>query len=130
MGPGDAAGTREQGGGTITHSASIEGTQPAWQHAHHCSSKAAIIMHARVAALADGTMGIRVSSVSPGLLDGDGLSENWPGGVDRWQRAAPLGRLGRAAGIGNGCASRVVRSLTGSVGTAWWWTGVSARPAW
>jgi NAD(P)-dependent dehydrogenase (short-subunit alcohol dehydrogenase family) len=38
-------------GGSITHIASIEGSHPATAHSHYCASKAAIIMHARTAAL-------------------------------------------------------------------------------
>ncbi|MFD3733904.1 SDR family NAD(P)-dependent oxidoreductase [Streptomyces sp. NPDC058632] len=91
------------GGGAITHIASIEGRHPAVGHAHYCSSKAALIMHARTAALEYGRQGIRVNTVSPGLIDRPGLHEEWPEGVGRWQKAAPLGRLGHAEDVGNAC---------------------------
>jgi NADP-dependent 3-hydroxy acid dehydrogenase YdfG len=38
-----------------------------------------------------GRVGIRVNSVSPGLIWRDGLDRDWPDGVARFQRAAPLG---------------------------------------
>jgi len=48
-----AALMREQGdGGSIVHIASIEGSQPAPLHGHYATSKAALIMHARAAAVA------------------------------------------------------------------------------
>lgn len=94
---------RDQGGGSITHIASIEGSHPAHAHAHYCSSKAALIMHARTASLEYGPSGIRVNTVSPGLIDCDGLADAWPDGVARYRRAAPLGRLGSNVDIGNAC---------------------------
>jgi NAD(P)-dependent dehydrogenase (short-subunit alcohol dehydrogenase family) len=55
---------------------------------------AGLIMHARAAALAFGDRGVRVSSVSPGLIDRPGLAADWPEGVQRWVGAAPLRRPG------------------------------------
>ena len=81
------------GGGSITHIASIEGSHPAAGHAHYATSKAAVVMHARAAALELGPYGIRVNSVSPGLVRRDRLEVDWPEGVARWLAAAPLRRL-------------------------------------
>jgi len=112
-----AALMREQGdGGSIVHIASIEGSQPAPLHGHYATSKAALIMHARAAALEYGTDGIRVNSVSPGLIDRPGLDADWPEGVARWQAAAPLGRLGTPEDIGDACVflcSDLARWVTG-----------------
>jgi NAD(P)-dependent dehydrogenase (short-subunit alcohol dehydrogenase family) len=91
------------GGGAIIHIASIEGSQPAFLHAHYAASKAALIMHARAAALEYGPHGIRVNTVSPGLIDRPGLDADWPEGVGRWMRAVPLGRLGTAKDVGDAC---------------------------
>ncbi|WP_369218543.1 SDR family NAD(P)-dependent oxidoreductase, partial [Streptomyces flavofungini] len=77
----------QDGGGSVTHIASIEGTNPAAGHAHYSASKAALIMFARSAALEYGPRGIRVNTVSPGLVDRPGLSDDWPEGA-----AAPLGQ--------------------------------------
>lgn len=122
---------REQGGGTVTHIASIEAGAPAALHAHYCASKAAVVMHARSAALEYGPYGIRVNTVSPGLIDREGLAEAWPDGVRRWQEAAPTGRLGRPEEVGDACvflASRLASWVTGHDLVVD--GGMTARPAW
>lgn len=123
---------RERGeGGSVTHIASIEASRPAPLHAHYCASKAAVLMHARSAAVEHGRDGIRVNTVSPGLIDREGLEEAWPEGVRRWERGAPLGRLGRAEDVGDACVFL-------ASGLASWVTGhdlvvdggVSTGPTW
>lgn len=86
-------------GGCIVNIASIEGLAPAAGHAHYASAKAGLLMFTRAAALEYGPRGIRVNAVSPGLIDRPGLAEDWPEGVQRWQAAAPLRRLGQAADV-------------------------------
>lgn len=118
-------------GGSVTHVASIEGTHPAAGHAHYSASKAALLMHARSAALEYGPRGIRVNTVSPGLIDRPGLAEDWPDGVDRWTRAAPLGRLGRPGDVGDACvflASPMASWITGNDLVVD--GGITARPTW
>lgn len=118
-------------GGSIILIGSIEGTQPAWSHAHYCASKAAVIHFARAAALEYGRYGIRVNSVSPGLIWRDGLDRDWPEGVGRYERAVPLGRLGQPADVGHACVF-LASSKSG------WITGqdlvvdggVSVHPTW
>lgn len=103
-------------GGVVIHIASIEATQPAPGHAHYSSAKAALVMHARAAALEYGPRGIRVNTVSPGLIDRPGLADDWPDGVQRWQRAAPLTRLGTPEDVANACvflASPLASWITG-----------------
>ncbi len=105
------------GGGSIIHVSSIEGRQPAAGHAHYATAKAALTMHARAAALELGAQGIRVNSVSPGLIDRPGLATDWPEGVERWLAAAPLARLGTPADVGDVCvflASPLARFITGT----------------
>ncbi|AZP18864.1 SDR family oxidoreductase [Streptomyces aquilus] len=126
-----AAAEAMEGGGSVTHIASIEAHAPAAGHAHYSAAKAAVVMHARSAALEYGPRGIRVNSVSPGLIDRDGLAEAWPEGVRRWEQAAPLGRLGRPEDIGDACAflaSPLASWITGQDLVVD--GGVSARPTW
>ncbi|MGH3802586.1 MAG: SDR family NAD(P)-dependent oxidoreductase [Pseudonocardiaceae bacterium] len=119
------------GGGSIILIGSIEGTQPAWSHAHYCASKAAVIHFARAAALEYGRDGIRVNSVSPGLIWRDGLDHDWPDGVARFRQATPLGRLGQPADVANACvflASSMAEWITGQDLVVD--GGVSAHPTW
>ena len=131
-GRGDGEGGGDTGvGGSVTHIASIEAAHPAPGHAHYSASKAAVVTHARSAALEYGPYGIRVNTVSPGLIDREGLAEDWPEGVRRWQQAAPVGRLGRAEDIGDACvflASRLASWISGHDLVVD--GGVSARPTW
>jgi NAD(P)-dependent dehydrogenase (short-subunit alcohol dehydrogenase family) len=103
--------------GAIVNIASIEGLQPAMMHSHYVASKGAVAMHTRAAALELGPVGIRVNAVSPGLINVDGLDQNWPEGVERWHRAAPLGRLGEPGDVADGAvflASDAARWISGA----------------
>ncbi|MEU9185451.1 SDR family oxidoreductase [Streptomyces sp. NPDC048484] len=129
-----AAELRSEPGGrlrSITHIASIEAMHPAPHHAHYAASKAAVVMHARSAALEYGPHGIRVNTVSPGLIDREGLTQAWPEGVRRWQQAVPTGRLGRPEDVADACvflASPMASWITGHDLVVD--GGVSARPTW
>ncbi|MET9228191.1 SDR family NAD(P)-dependent oxidoreductase [Lentzea sp. NPDC003310] len=119
-------------GGSITHIASIEGSHPAPGHAHYAASKAGLIMHARAAALEYGPLrGIRVNTVSPGLIARPDIESSWPSGVERWKAAAPLGRLGKPSDVGDACvflASDLASWITGHDLVVD--GGVTARPTW
>lgn len=86
-------------GGAVVNVASIEGLDPAPNHAHYSASKAGLLMLTRASALELGPAGIRVNAVSPGLIDRQGLAEAWPEGVARWQEKVPLGSLGTARDV-------------------------------
>lgn len=106
----------ESGGGSICHVASIEAHHPTPVHGHYAVSKAGLVMHARAAALAYGRDGIRVNSISAGLISRPGIEQQWPEGVDRWKAAAPLRRLGTPEDIGDACVflcSDLSRWITG-----------------
>ena len=81
--------------GAIVNIASIEGLDPALGHAHYAASKAALITLTRSIALEYGRQGIRCNTVSPGLIDREGLSDDWPQGVAAWLQKVPLERLGQ-----------------------------------
>jgi len=111
-----AAAVLRERGGSITLIASVEGYRPARGHVHYAAAKAGVIMLARGAALEYGGAGIRVNSVSPGLIERPGLAAEWPDGVASWEQSAPLGRVGHAADVGDACvflASPMARWITG-----------------
>ncbi len=102
--------------GAIVNIASIEALNPAPQHSHYCSAKAAVVMYTRSAARELGGQGIRVNCVSPGLIWREGLDRDWPDGVNAYLRAVPLGRLGQPGDVADAClflASEAARWITG-----------------
>ncbi len=117
--------------GSVVHISSIEGTQPASAHGHYGVSKAALLMHAKVAALELGRHGIRVNAVSPGLIWREGIEDAWPEGVGRWMEKAPLGRMGMPREVGDACVflcSDMARWISGANLVVD--GGVSARSTW
>jgi 3-oxoacyl-[acyl-carrier protein] reductase len=107
----------ERGGGAIVNIASIEALAPAPMHSHYDAAKAAVVMHTRAAALELGPKGVRVNAVSPGLIWYEALPSLWAEGVERYERAAPLGRLGTGADVADAVlylASPMARFVTGA----------------
>jgi len=94
---------KKQGGGSIVNIASISGMNPGADHAHYNSAKAAVIMFTQSAAQELGADNIRVNAISPGLVERPGIAEQWPDGVGRWQRVAPLTRMGTPGDIASAC---------------------------
>lgn len=118
-------------GGAVVNIASIEGHNPAPGHGHYATSKAALLMFTKAAAMEFGAQGLRVNSISPGLIHRDGIEEGWPEGVARWKAAAALGRLGRPEDIADAAlflASDAARWISGADLIVD--GGVSARPTW
>ena len=103
--------------GAIVNISSISGVEPAFTSAHYCSSKAAVIMLTRVAALELGPLGVRVNAVAPGLIWRDGLDTNWPDGLARWMAHVPLQRVGQDEDVADAClflGSAAARWITGT----------------
>ncbi len=104
-------------GGSIVNIASIEGLQPAFNHSHYATSKAAVLMHTRASALELGKHGIRVNAIAPGLIDREGLEEAWADGVHRWRESCPLERLGTPQDVADVVlflVSKAARWVTGA----------------
>jgi NAD(P)-dependent dehydrogenase (short-subunit alcohol dehydrogenase family) len=126
-----AAMIARRAGGAIVNVASIEGHSPASGHGHYATSKAGQLMFTRAAALEYGRSGIRVNSVSPGLINREGLAEDWPPGVARWTSVAPLERLGDPHDVADAVlflASPASRWITGADILVD--GGISTRPTW
>lgn len=120
-----AAGTK----GAIVNISSIEGEAPAPAHSHYAATKGGVNMHTQAAALELGPQGIRVNAVSPGLTFYPELPKLWPEGVERYEKAAPLGRLVGRNEVADAClflASGGASAITGACLTVD--CGVSATP--
>lgn len=117
--------------GSIINISSIEGSRPAPGHGHYSTSKAALEMLTKSAALEFGSIDIRVNAIAPGLIDRDGIEEGWPEGVNAWKASAPLGRLVNPEDIASTAlflASDSSASISGTVITVD--CGLSIKPGW
>lgn len=117
--------------GSIINISSIEGNRPAQGHAHYATSKAALEMLTRAAALEFGPADIRVNAVAPGLIWREGIEEGWPEGVAAWRSAAPLQKLVRPEDVAAAVvflASDAAAAISGTVLTID--AGLSVRPGW
>jgi len=104
-------------GGAIVNISSIEGENPAPMHSHYSATKGGILMYTAAAAQELGKHDIRVNAVMPGLIWREGIEQGWPEGVARWQKSAPLKRLGLPSDVADAClffASPAARWITGA----------------
>ncbi len=102
--------------GNIINISSIEAEQPAQNHSHYASSKAALNMFTKASANELASFGIRVNSVSPGLIARKGLEDDWPEGVAKWLNNCPLDSLIEAKDVANACiflSSEKAKMITG-----------------
>ncbi len=103
-------------GGAVVNIASIEGINPAPNHSHYIAAKGGVLMLTKSMANELGADGIRVNAVSPGLIWREGLDQDWPDGVTRYQKAAPLSGLGHPEDVADASlflASPAARWITG-----------------
>lgn len=117
-------------GGVILNIATIEAAFPAYGHSHYNAAKAGLVMLSRTSALELGQFGIRVNSISPGLIWREGIEQDWPEGVASWTKSAPLQRLGKPQDVADAClflASSAASWITGANLVVD--GGVSTRPA-
>ena len=118
-------------GGVIVTIGSIEGFRPAKGHTPYAVAKAALHHLTAAAAHELGPHGIRVVGVAPGLIAREGLAENWPDGIRRWEKASALGRPVTADEVAQvvaflaSPAASAVTGVTIPVDAGW-----SASPGW
>ncbi|QMW24217.1 SDR family NAD(P)-dependent oxidoreductase [Sandaracinobacteroides saxicola] len=115
-----AAFRAEGRGGVIVNTASLSGLAADYGFAVYNVAKAAVINLSRVLAIDHGKDGIRVNALCPGLIDTPLAAPlaAIPGLMEKWTRAIPLGRAGRAeemAEVIAFLASDAASYITGSV---------------
>jgi NAD(P)-dependent dehydrogenase (short-subunit alcohol dehydrogenase family) len=103
--------------GSIINITSIEAENPAPSHCHYDAAKGGMLMLTRSSALELAPHHIRVNAVAPGLIWKEGIEQEWPDGVERWKKTAPLHRLGIPEDVADAClffASDASRWITGA----------------
>lgn len=104
-------------GGSIINITSIEAENPAPSHCHYDAAKGGMLMLTRSSAFELAPHHIRVNAVAPGLIWKEGIEQEWPVGVERWEETAPLHRLGLPEDVADAClffASDAARWITGA----------------
>lgn len=104
-------------GGAIVNITSVEQENPAPGHTHYNAAKGGLLMLTRSSAFELAPYDIRVNAVAPGLIWSETVEQNWPEGVERWTRTAPLKRLGMPEDVADAClffASPAARWITGA----------------
>ncbi|MCF6292518.1 MAG: SDR family oxidoreductase [Robiginitomaculum sp.] len=102
--------------GAIVNIASISASISSEQIVHYCAAKAGMLALSRNLAAEFGASGIRVNTVSPGLVWRESLDDDWPDGVQKWKKVSPLRKLVQPQDIANAClflASENAAAITG-----------------
>lgn len=108
---------------------SIEALKAREGHALYGASKAALESLTRSAALELAPM--RVLGVRLGLISRPGIEEDWPQGVDSWNKAAPLKRMASAEEVARMVSSIASDDFGWATGTTIEFDGgINANPGW
>jgi len=86
---------------TIVNISSIESLIPSKNHEYYSISKSALNMVTKSAAQEYGHLGIRINSISPGLLFRNNIEKDWPSGVKNWQDKSPMKKLVNPKDVAN-----------------------------
>ena len=90
-------------GSSIVNIASTRAVRPGVGLVSYSASKAAVVSLTQSAAAELGSRGVRVSAISPGLIEGPNLRKDWPEGVSAFENSGPLGRIGQPEDIAAAC---------------------------
>jgi NAD(P)-dependent dehydrogenase (short-subunit alcohol dehydrogenase family) len=109
--------------GAVVNISSVAGLRPYGNLAAYCTSKAAVEMYTRCAALDFAPHGVRVNVVAPGVVVTElhtvtGAVADYPGFLERGKSTHPIGRVGRVEEV----AALVLYLLSDEAG---WITGAS-----
>lgn len=108
---------------------SIEALKARRGHALYGASKAALESLTRTAALELAPM--RVLGLRLGLIARPGIEKDWPEGVNAWNAAAPLKRMGTAEEVARAVASIASDDFAWSTGSTFEFDGgINANPGW
>jgi len=109
--------------GAVVNISSVAGLRPYGNLAAYCTSKAAVEMYTRCAALDFAPFGVRVNAVAPGVVVTElhtvtGAVADYPAFLERGKSTHPIGRVGRVEEV----ASLILYLLSDEAG---WITGAS-----
>lgn len=109
--------------GAVVNISSVAGVRPYANLAAYCTSKAAVEMYTRCAALDFAPFGVRVNAIAPGVVVTElhtvtGAVADYPGFLERGKATHPIGRVGNAEEV----AALILYLLSDDSG---WITGAS-----
>ena len=109
--------------GAVVNISSVAGVRPYANLAAYCTSKAAVEMYTRCAALDFAPFGVRVNAIAPGVVVTElhtvtGAVADYPGFLERGKATHPIGRVGNAEEV----AALILYLLSDQAG---WITGAS-----